>query len=277
MTNSDYKKDMGKTLEEYKEIARLARIKTISMIYAAQTSHIGSCLSAIDILTVLYMGVVKNLDKDLREDRDRVIVSKGWIAAAMYYFLSEKGIIPKKDLETYCQPGSKYIGLAEPYVKGIEAAGGAMGHGLPMAMGMAFGAKRAGQTWKTYVLMSDGEMDCGTTWESALLASHHKLDNLKVIVDYNKWQAIGRTNEVLNLEPLADKWKSFGWEVLEINGHDYEEIENALKHESLNKPVVIIAHTLKGKGVSEMEDRLEWHYRNIPEDVYKRALKELND
>jgi len=267
---------MEKKLEEYKEIARQARIKTISMIHAAQTSHVGSCLSVIDILTVLYMGVVKNLDKNLNEDRDRVIASKGWVAAAMYYFLAEKKIIPKEDLETYCKPGSKYIGLAEPYVRGIEAAGGAMGHGLSMGTGMAFGAKRAGWGWKTYVLMSDGEMDCGTTWECALIAAHHKLDNLTAIIDYNKWQAIGRTNEVLNLEPLKEKWEAFGWEVLEIDGHNYQQVETALKYQPINKPLIIIAHTIKGKGVSEMEDKIEWHYRNIPDDVYKRAIKELN-
>lgn len=265
------------TNDDYKKIATAARKKVLEMIYMAQTSHIGSNLSCIDILTVLFTSIVKNLDKDLKENRDRVIVSKGWAAASMYYFLSENGIIPKDHLETYCQPGSKYIGLAEPYVRGIEAAGGAMGHGLPMAVGMALGAKRAGQTWKAYVLMSDGEMDCGTTWESALIAAHHGLDNLKVIIDYNKWQATGRTNEVLNVEPLQDKWKSFGWEALEIDGHDYLKIENALKQETKNQPLVIIAHTVKGKGVSEMEDKLEWHYKNIPDDVYQRAIKELHD
>jgi transketolase len=263
--------------EEHKVIATEARKAVLGMIYRAQTSHIGSNLSCIDILTVLYMGVAENIDKDLRDERDRVILSKGWAAASVYYFLAEKGIIPKEDLEMYCMPNSKYIGLAEPVVRGIEAAGGAMGHGLPMAVGMAFGAKRAEDAWHTYVVMSDGEMDSGTTWESALLGAHHKLDNLTVIVDYNKWQAIGRTNEVLNLEPLGDKWKAFGWEVVEIDGHNYEEIEQALNHRADGKPVAIIAHTVKGKGISEMEDKIEWHYRNIPDDVYKRALEELQE
>jgi transketolase len=271
---------MGKTLEEYKEIARLARIKTISMIYVAQTSHVGSCLSVIDILAVLYMGVVKNLDKDLKQERDRVVLSKGWAAASLYYFLAEKGVIPTEDLETYCMPGSKYIGLAEPFVRGVEAAGGAMGHGLPMATGMAFGAKRAEEEWHTYVVMSDGEMDSGTTWESALFAAHHKLDNLTVIIDYNKWQAIGRTNEVLNLEPLGNKWKAFGWEVLEIDGHNYQEIEQALNHRANGKPVAIIAHTVKGSGGDTacdiFEDKLEWHYRNIDETTYKEAIELLS-
>ncbi|HEX9722234.1 MAG TPA: transketolase [Candidatus Paceibacterota bacterium] len=264
------------TISEYKRIANAARIRVLEMIYKAQTSHVGSNLSCIDILSVLYMGVAQHLDSELRQERDRVIASKGWVAASVYYFLAEKGIIPKEDLETYCMPGSKYIGLAEPYVRGIEAAGGAMGHGLPMGCGMAFGARRAGEPWHTYVLMSDGEMDSGTTWESALLAAHHKLDNLTVIIDYNKWQAIGRTNEVLNLEPLKDKWQAFGWEVLEIDGHDYGQIENALQHRVKDKPVAVIAHTTKGKGISEMEDKIEWHYRNIPDDVYQRAMEELN-
>jgi transketolase len=264
------------TPDEYTTIATRARRKVLEMIFKAQTSHIGSNFSSIDILAVLYMGVVKNLDASFRHERDRVIASKGWIAAAMYYFLSEKGLVPKEDLDTYCVPGSPYIGLAEPTVKGIEAAGGAMGHGLPMGTGMALGAKRAKESWHTYVLMSDGEMDCGTTWESAMIASHHKLDNLVVIVDYNKWQALGRTNDVLRIEPLKDKWKSFGWEVLEIDGHDYIAIEKALQHRSAGNPLAIIAHTVKGKGVSELEDKLEWHYRNIPEDVYQRALKELH-
>jgi len=263
------------TADEYKKIATDARKKVLEMIWKAQTSHIGSNFSCIDILTVLYMSIAQNLDKEFRQQRDRIVASKGWVAASMYYFLAEKGIISKEDLETYCKPDSKYIGLAEPYVKGIEAAGGAMGHGLPMACGMAFGAKRAGETWRTYVLMSDGEMDCGTTWESALIASHHHLDNLTVIIDYNKWQAMGRTNEVLNLEPLKEKWEAFGWEVLEINGHDYEQIESSLKHQTKDKPLAIVAHTTKGKGVSEMEDKIEWHYRNIPDDVYERAMNEL--
>lgn len=265
----------------YAEEAKKARKKVLGMIHNAQTSHIGSNLSCIDILTVLYLGVVKNLDKSLKEDRDRVVISKGWAAASAYYFLAEKGVIPKEELDTYCKPGSKYIGLAEPYVKGIEAAGGAMGHGLPMAVGMALAAKRSGKKWHTYVLMSDGEMDCGTTWESALIAAHHKLDNLTVIVDYNKWQAIGRTNEVLNLEPLIDKWLAFGWRVHEIDGHNHEMIERALNHPGgetvINNggPKIIIANTVKGKGVSFMEDDLQWHYKNVDKETYEKAMVEL--
>lgn len=261
---------------DYKEIATKIRRKVLDMIYQAQTSHIGSNLSCIDILTVLYSKIL-NIDRELKPDRDRMIFSKGWVAASAYAFLAEKGIIPKEDLETYCKPESEYIGLVEKSVRGIEASTGSMGHGLPIGVGMALGAKRSGAKWKVYVLMSDGEMDCGTTWESALLAAHHALDNLIVIVDYNKWQALGRTNEVLNLEPLVKKWHAFGWDVQEIDGHNFEDIERALLHsEHEGEPYVIIAHTIKGKGVSFMEDKLLYHYKNISEEEYKLALEEFN-
>ena len=201
---------------------------------------------------------------------------QGCAAATSYAFLEEKGIIPKEDLATYCQEGSKYIGLVERSVRGIEASTGSMGHGLPIGLGMALGAKRSGSKWKTYILMSDGEMDCGTTWESALIASHHQLDNLMVIVDCNRWQAIGRTEAVLNLEPLTDKWRSFGWDVREIDGHNFEAIEKALSAPTREQPVVVIANTIKGKGVSFMEDKVIYHYKNTSDEEYQRALEELN-
>ncbi len=262
-------------VSEYKQTATRVRRAVLDMIHAAKASHIGSCFSCVDLLTVLYTKIV-NLDSELKEDRDRVIFSKGWAAATAYAFLAEKGIIPKEDLATYCQEGSKYIGLVERSVRGIEASTGSMGHGLPIGLGMALGAKRSGAKWKTYVLMSDGEMDCGTTWESALITAHHQLDNLVVMVDCNRWQAIGRINEVLNLEPLTDKWRSFGWEVREIDGHDFEAIEKVLSEPSSEKPVVIIAHTIKGKGVSFMEDKIIYHYKNTSDEEYRLAQKELN-
>lgn len=255
----------------YAEKALKARRKVMEMVHAAGTSHIGSNLSCIDILTVLFDKL--NLDAEMRPDRDRFVLSKGWAAASLYYFLAEKGVIPKEDLETYCKPGSKYIGLAEPYVKGVEAAGGAMGHGFPMAVGMALAAKRGGESWKTYCLMSDGEVACGTTWESALIAAHHKLNNLKVIIDYNKWQAIGATDDVLRIAPLERNWPE-GWVVIEVDGHDHSQIEQALESEP-SKPTLIIAHTVKGKGVSFMEDKLKFHYQNVTDEMYEMAMKEL--
>lgn len=266
---------MSSALSDYKQTSTRVRRTVLGMIHAAKASHIGSCFSCIDLLTVLYNKIV-NLDSELKEDRDRVIFSKGWAAAAAYAFLAEKKIIPQEDLATYCQPGSPYIGLVERSVRGIEASTGSMGHGLPIGLGMALGAKRSGQKWKTFVLMSDGEMNCGTTWESALLAAHHQLDNLMVIVDCNSWQAIGRINEVLNLEPLTDKWRSFGWEVREVDGHDFEAIEKVLSDSPLTKPVVIIARTVKGKGVSFMEDKIIYHYKNPSDEEYSLALEELD-
>jgi len=264
-------------MEDYKKIANEARKKVLEMVHLASASHIGSNFSCIDVMAVLFSKL--NLDKDLKPDRDRFLLSKGWAAASLFYFLSEKGVIPKKDLETYGQPGSIYMGLAETDVRGVEVSGGAMGHGLPMALGMALGAKFAEEKWKTYILMSDGELDCGTTWESAALAAQHKLNNLTVIVDSNKFQAMGATDDVLDMEPLPDKWKSFNWDVIEIDGHNFEEIEQAINKSFENtrtKPLVIIARTIKGKGVSFFERKLEWHYKNIDKENYINALAELN-
>ena len=259
----------------YKEIAREARKTVLRLIYQAQVSHIGSNFSCIDILTVLYS--IANIDKDLKEDRDRIVISKGWVAAAIYTFLAKKGIISKEDLETYCKNGSKYIGLAEPYVRGIEAAGGSMGFGLPFGVGFALAKKLKKEKGKAFVLMGDGEMQIGTTWESALIAAHHKLDNLFVIVDMNELQAMGKIEGILNIEPLKDKWRAFGWEVREIDGHNFEEIERSFLEPSLHKekPIIIIAKTIKGKGVSFMEGENLYHYKAPSDEEYQRALKEL--
>lgn len=271
------------SVSDYKKIANDARKKVLEMIHKGQTSHIGSNFSCIDILAVLFSKL--NLDKDLKPDRDRFVLSKGWVAAAMYYFLSEKGIIPKEDLELFGKDGSKYIGLSEPEVRGVEVAGGAMGHGLPIAVGMALASQRAGHPpaggWKTYVLMSDGELDCGTTWECALLAPHQKLNNLTVIIDCNGFQAMGTKKEVLDMEPLADKWKAFNWDVAEIDGHDYKQIDQALDRAGkTEKPLVIIARTIKGSGggtkCTLFENKLEWHYKNVDAQTYKQALALLN-
>ncbi len=259
-------------LANYKKIALEARKKVLEIIYKAQTSHVGSNFSCLDILTVLYD--IANIDKDLKEDRDRIVVSKGWVAASVYYFLAQKEIIPKEDLETYCKDGSKYIGLVEPGVKGIEAAGGSMGFGLPFGVGFALAKKIKKENGKAFVLMSDGEMQCGTTWESALIGNHNKLDNLVVIVDFNGLQAMGKVEDILGIEPLKDKWKAFGWEVRKIDGHNLEEIEKSLTLPS-ESPVVIIARTIKGKGVSFMENNNEWHYRAPEKYEYDKAMEEL--
>jgi len=196
----------------------------------------------------------------------------------LYYHLWKKGRITKEELDSYCQPGSKFIGLAEPIIPEIPAAGGSMGFGLPFGVGFALAKKIKKEKGKVFVLMSDGEMDCGTTWESALIGAHHKLDNLVVIVDFNGLQAMGKIKDILNIEPLKNKWQAFGWEVREIDGHNFEEIEKALILPPLQpgKPVIIIARTIKGKGVSFMEGNNLYHYKMLSDDEYQKAIKELN-
>jgi len=254
----------------YSQIAKETRIKVLDLIYKAQGSHIGSNFSCIDLLTVLFE------KSDL--DKDKIILSKGWAAASLYYFLWRKGRITKEELDSYCQPGSKFIGLAEPIIPEIPAAGGSMGFGLPFGVGFALAKKLKKEKGKIFVLMGDGEMQIGTTWESSLIASHHKLDNLVVIVDANELQAMGKVEEILGIEPLKDKWEAFGWEAREIDGHNFEEIEKALIDPPVHqgKPVVIIAKTIKGKGVSFMEGENIYHYKAPSEEEYQRALKELN-
>ncbi len=251
----------------YKEISKNARLKVIDMIYRAQVSHIASNFSVVDIATVLY----ENADLS----KDRIIWSKGWAAATAYYFLAEKGVIPKEDLDTFCHGDSKYIGLVEPTVKGIDFAGGSMGMGLPAGVGYALAKKLKKEDGTIFVIMSDGEMQIGTTWESALIASHHKLDNLVVVIDYNKFQAMGKTNDILSIEPLKEKWQSFGWDVEIIDGHNFSGIEKAIKSQK-NNPTVIIANTVKGKGVSFMENNNIYHYKQISEKEFKEALEEIN-
>lgn len=250
----------------YKKIASEARKKVLELIYKAQTSHIGSNFSCIDILTVLF--------EKVNFDRDKVILSKGWVAASLYYFLWSKNKITIDELNSYCEPNSKFIGLAEPIVPEIPAAGGSMGFGLPFGVGFALAKKLKKEEGTIYVIMSDGEMDCGTTWESALIASSYEFYNLKVIIDNNGFQAMGRKDNILKIHPLKDKWESFGWETKQINGHNYAEIEEAITIKN-KKPLVIIANTTKGYPISFMSDNNLYHYKNLSEEEYKNALKEL--
>ena len=253
-------------METFEEIAKSVRRDVLEMIYEAQTSHIGSNFSAIDILVVLF---------DLMTEKDNFILSKSWAAASVYSLLARRGDIPKEDLKTYCKENSPLIGLINHEVPGVEFGSGAMGHGLPVAVGMALAKKRNGEKGNVYCLMSDGEMNCGTTWECALFAAHHELDNLVVVVDYNKFQAMGKTNEILNLEPLIGKWNMFNWWIRSCDGHNFTDIHNTLVCSVSKMPHMIIADTIKGKGVSFMEDKLEWHYKAPNSEEYQQALKEL--
>lgn len=253
-------------VNQYNSISNSARKKVLEMIWKGHTSHIASNFSVIDIFTVLYENLYPG---------DEVVVSKGWVAATQYYFLAKKGILSASDLEKF--PNEPFFGLAETTVPGVLVSGGSMGHGLPIAIGMALGKKRSTETGKIYCIMSDGELNEGTTWESAMLAYHHKLDNLILFVDANKWQAMGRTSEVLDLEPIENRFSGFGWNTIRINGHDFEALEKAIlqKPEKVGLPTVIICDTVKGKGVSFFEDHLLYHYKNLDDDEYKKALAEL--
>lgn len=259
-------------------LARRVRSHVLRMVHRANASHVGTCLSMADILAVLYSGVLR-VDPERPDwlDRDRFILSKGHGAAAVYAVLAECGFFPKEWLDTYCQDGSKLAGHITHGVPGVEASTGSLGHGLSIGCGMAAAGKRDGRPYRVFVMLSDGECDEGSTWEAVLFAPHHRLDNLVAIVDYNKLQAFGTVKEVLDLEPLADKWRAFRWAVLEIDGHDYEQIEDALTSVPLEpgKPSVIIAHTVKGRGVSFMENRLAWHYKSPNDEQLAQALAKL--
>lgn len=237
------------------------------MIYEAQSSHIGSNFSCIDILTVLF--------ERMDVEKDEFICSKGWVAAVVYYFLAEKGVIPKDDLVRYCKPGEEvYIGLVEPQGKfGLRAAGGSVGYGLSFGVGFALARKLAHKPGKVYVLMSDGELNTGMVHEAALTAAHFKLDNLVAIIDNNGLQATGTTDAVLKTDPI-ELFKAWDWAWNVVDGHNLDSLQCAFAT-STNKPMVHIADTIKGKGVSFMENELSWHYKNLNDDDYEKAHTEL--
>lgn len=264
---------------DFKKIAREIRKDIIRMHAASNMSHIGSSLSSADILVALYFGIMRiNIKKPCDRNNDRFILSKGHGASALYAILSQRGFFNKTILKKYCCDGSLIAGHStRNCLPGIEVSAGSLGHGLSIGAGMALAAKIDNLKYRLFVLLSDGECDEGSVWEAALFAGHHKLDNLIAIIDYNKLQAFGRTGEVLDLEPFADKWKSFGWETREIDGHNIEEAIKTLKEAPFQKykPGVVIAHTIKGKGVSFMENSLLWHYKTPNKKELKAAMAEL--
>ena len=248
---------------EISRIANRLRAHSIQMVHQAKASHIGSCLSMAEIIACLYWRTLAiNPQQPDWGERDRFILSKGHAAALLYAALAERGFISVNELKSYCQDGSRLTGHATSGVPGVELSTGSLGHGLPVGCGIALAAKRDGRGHRVFVLLSDGELDEGSNWEAILFAPHHRLDNLQVIVDYNKIQSFGLVDEVLNLEPLADKFKAFGWGVREVDGHDTQQLADTLGAKSKGKPSAVIAHTTKGRGVSFMEDQLAWHYKS---------------
>jgi transketolase len=257
-------------------IAQKIRLHTLEMVDLAQASHIGSCFSIIDILAVLYFSILKIDPLYPRlPNRDRCIFSKGHAAAALYATLAERGFFPLEKLKSFCQEGSELLGHVSHKVPGVECSTGSLGHGLSIGCGMALAEQRENLGFHTFVILSDGELNEGSTWEAVLFGGHHQLSRLTVIIDYNKIQSFGRTSEVLDLEPLDKKFEAFNWDVIQIEGHHYTQIEQALSKEERKKPKVVIAHTIKGKGVSFMENTLKWHYKNPDPEQYMLAKKEL--
>lgn len=257
------------------ELAFKARQEILKMTSLAKASHVGSALSVIDILSVLYAGAAnispENMDNS---DRDIVILSKGHAASAIYSTLAIQGFFPIEWLAKYCGNGAPLGGhVTSKGVPGVELSTGSLGHGLPYGLGIALSRKRSEKPGRAFVVMSDGECDEGTTWESTLLANHHGLNNLTVIVDRNGIQSLKETEVTLRLEPFAEKWRAFGWNVHEIDGHDYKSLAKSL--EISDKPTVVIAKTTKGKGVSFMENSVLWHYRPPNENELNEALDEV--
>ncbi len=266
-------------IKKLEQLANNIRKHAVTMTSLGGSSHIGSILSIADILAVLYGSTLKYNSKDPKWiDRDRFILSKGHAGAGVYAVLAESGFMSLDKLKTHSQDGSDLCGhVSHKGIPGVEFSTGSLGHGLPVASGMALAAKMNNKKHRVFALLSDGECDEGSNWEAILFAAHHKLNNLVVIIDRNRLQSIYSTEDTLALEPFPDKWKSFGWDVVEIDGHNHNEIFKSCKNEdaSKSKPLCVIANTTKGKGVSFMENNTLWHYRSPKGDEYKIAIAEL--
>ena len=256
-----------------KNLAKKIRFEIIKMSYRSKAPHLASSLSCADIVTVLYEKILR-INKRKKLISDKFILSKGHAATCLYAILSHKKYFDKKKLQNYAKKGSLLEEHPNPKINGVEAPTGSLGHGLPIGCGMALGAKIKKYKFRTFVLLGDGECNEGSVWESAMFASAKKLNNLITIIDYNKWQGTGRSNEILNLKPMQEKWKSFGWKTIIIDGHNHNTLQKVLK-KKYNKPTAIIANTTKGKGVSFMEDDNNWHYRIPSFDEVEIAKKEL--
>ncbi|MFB5267642.1 transketolase [Paenibacillus enshidis] len=255
------------------------RMDLLTIIHRAKTGHTGGSLSNTDILTALYYEVM-NIDPSnpKRADRDRFIASKGHSVESLWCVLADLGFFPKEELETYSQFGTRLIGHPNNKVPGIEMNTGALGHGLPISVGMALAAKRDGQSYRVFCLMGDGEQAEGSNWEAAMAGAHYKLDNLVGIIDRNGLQISGSTEDVMGLEPLEDKWAAFGWNVISVDGNDMEQLVRTFRSapEVEGKPTLIVANTVKGKGVSFAENVPAWHHHVPNDEQLELALAELS-
>jgi transketolase len=260
------------------ELARKVRVHAVKMVNKGGSSHIGSVLSIVDILAVLYGRVMNYKNKEPKwVNRDRFILSKGHAGAGVYAVLAECGFFNIAELDKHYQDGSIFSGhVSHKGVPGVELSTGSLGHGLPVASGMALAAKIDKKSHKIFVVMSDGELDEGSNWEAFMFAAHHGLNNLTAVIDRNKLQSMNTTEETLSLEPLRDKLIAFGWNVIEVDGHDHNELFLAIDSDT-KKPKVIIANTIKGKGVSFMENEISWHYRTPEGELFDQAMKDLGE
>jgi transketolase len=269
------------TLEQLRKLARAVRRRDLQVVHGAKLGHVGGEMSAIDILVTLYFAVL-NVDPNRPDDpeRDRFILSKGHSAVALYTTLAHRGFIPLEQLDTFAQPLSKLNGHPDRNkVPGVETNTGPLGHGLPVAVGAAIAAKLQDASWRVFVLTGDGELQEGSNWEAAMAAAHYKLDNLTVIVDRNRLQQGDWTEQTMHLEPLADKWRAFGWSVAEVDGHNIAQLLETFARVPFEagKPNCIIAHTHKGQGVSLMRDKAAWHHKVPNTEELATALKELEE
>ena len=259
-------------------MAQQVRRDDLRMIHRARLGHIGGDFSVIDILVTLYAAVL-NIDpaEPLAAQRDRLVLSKGHTAGALYATLAYCGFFARRELETFAAPLSALNGHPNrTKVPGVETNTGPLGHGFPVAVGIALSAKLQGSPRRTFVVLGDGELQEGSNWEAAMTAAHYGLSSLFAVVDRNRLQQGARTEETKQLEPLADKWVSFGWEVREVDGHDHAQLLDTFRRPGTDRPVCVIAHTVKGKGVSFMEDRVEWHHKVPSDEQVELALRELS-
>ena len=265
--------------EKYESVSKEVRKISLKMAVNAHSSHSGGALSMADLLTVLYSGILNITPETVNDPlRDRFLLSKGHCCASLYAVLAVKGFLPVEELiDNYGKNGSVYFSHVSHKLNGVEISSGSLGHGLPVACGMAVASKTTKLGYDTYCLVGDGELNEGSCWEAIMFAAHNKLSNICLIVDYNKIQSLGDVKDICDLSPLSEKFKAFNWNTLEIDGHNFDEIENAFNQFKMenDKPTVIIAHTIKGKGVSYMEGQLLWHYRTPNEEQMKIAMEEL--
>ena len=270
-----------KVIEELTKLAWTLRIDVVDMIHNAGSGHPGGSLSAADIVTALIFHHL-NIDPKNPEmpNRDRFVLSKGHAAPVLYAALARKGFFPFEELKTLRQLDSRLQGHPDRLkTPGVEMTSGVLGHGVAIGVGLALAARLEDAGWKVYVLVGDGEIQAGVIWEGALMASKYKLGNLTVMLDFNDVQLDGPVHEIMPIEPVVDKWKSFGWYVMEIDGHDMRQVLNALDtvDNVRDQPKIIVAHTTKGKGVSYMENQSSWHGRAPNDEEYAQAIKELSE